>query len=154
MTTNIVATIPKEQMRSLFYLLNGKPDSQLKIFDFPIQVNKNDIINLHSRIHTKLETHDVSASIISVRLGYNDSSFNEFGTWEGFASYQWETDARVQEINLKWDFFLEIKNYSAPQRHVLVVRMTNDFKPSNFFQVLTSSNKEDFEDIDYLSLIG
>ena len=49
----VIAKIPKEQLKSLFYLFAGKPDSRIKVFNKPIFIERDDIIELNDCIDRK-----------------------------------------------------------------------------------------------------
>ncbi|WP_152412536.1 hypothetical protein [Xanthomonas phaseoli] len=44
---DLVARVPKEHLKSLFYLFSGKPDSRIKTFNDAIHISKQDILELH-----------------------------------------------------------------------------------------------------------
>ncbi|MDR4516973.1 MAG: hypothetical protein MRK00_06255 [Nitrosomonas sp.] len=39
----VVARVPKEQLKSLFYLFAGKPDSRIQVFESAVHLKPNDI---------------------------------------------------------------------------------------------------------------
>lgn len=148
---NFIAKLPKESLKNLFYLLVGKPDSQIKLFSTPIHLAKEDIFELNRCVTRKLETHSVEGIITTVKVGYDGSLINEFGTWIEFYNHHWEEPNKIEEIVLKWDFLINIEGFTAPQRHTLLFRVSRDFKAANILQLLASGNSEQFEQIDMIS---
>lgn len=148
---NVIAKLPKEQMKSLFYLFAGKPDSQIKVFQDPIHITPSDIVELNQNITEKLATHHIDTQVTTVQVGYKNAHIQEFGTWIEFESYRWNDSEAVEEVVIKWDFMVDIKQYQIPQRHTLLVRISSDIKPSKFLQLLSSGNSEDFEQMEMLT---
>lgn len=147
----IVSTLPKEQLKSLFYLFTAKPDSRTKVFNSAVFLERNDIVELNDCITRKLRTHNIDAQITSVNIGYSDSSISEFGTWTEFIDHHWQEPERIEEIAMKWDFMVNIQGYALPQRHTLLVRISSDMKPGKFLQMIAAGNSDDFEQMDILT---
>lgn len=148
---NVVARLPKEQLKSLFYLFAGKPDSRIKVFHKPLFIEVDDIIELNECITRKLTIHNIDAQITSLSVGYEGADIQEFGTWAEFCEHHWQTPDRVEEIVVKWDFMVAIKGYDAPQRHTLLVRISADMKPGKFMQMMVSGNSDEFDKVDVLT---
>jgi hypothetical protein len=146
----IIEALPKDQLRSLFYLFAAKPDSRIKIYSEPIHLELADIIELNDCISRKLKTHKIDASMTSVKVGYLDADVNEFGTWVEFAQHHWQEPERIEELVVKWDFLVNIEEYGAPQRHTLLYRVSNDVKPGKVLQMLISGNADEFENLDMI----
>lgn len=147
----LVAKLPKEHLRSLFYLFSGKPDSRIRVFTDPVHITPQDILELNQCITRKLNTHHIDAKITSVKVGFVDADISEFGTWEEFKSHHWQEPECVEELVIKWDFMVDIENYKVPQRHTLLVRISTDIKPGKVIQMLASGNPDDFDQMDMLA---
>jgi hypothetical protein len=147
----VVAKLPRDQLKSLFYLLNGKPDSRIKVFSRPIYLNKEDISELNDCVTRKLKTHRVDSQITTMSVGYKGSEIQEFGTWHEFEQHPWNEPECIEEIVIKWDFLVRLDQYELPQRHTLLVRISSDMKPGKFLQLIASGNSDDFEKIDVLT---
>ncbi|WP_150410032.1 hypothetical protein [Xanthomonas sontii] len=148
---DLVASVPKDHLRSLFYLFAGKPDSRIKIFSSPISVAPEDIVELNDCIVRKLSTHHIDLNVTSVKVGYSGSQFNEFSTWLEFESHRWQEPEKVEELVIKWDFLVNIRDYAAPQRHTLLLRISRDFKPSQIFHMLGAGNADELDKLDELA---
>lgn len=146
--SSLIATIPRKELRSLFYLFSAKPDSRIKVFISPVHLKRSDIIELNDCITRKLDTHSIVASTTSVKVGYVGAHISEFGTWEEFESHHWQEPELIEEIVVKWDFLVHINEFIAPQRHTLLVRISTDLKPGKVLQMLASSNSDEFDKID------
>lgn len=148
---NVIAEIPREQLKSLFYLFSGKPDSRIKVFSDPIHIKREDILELNNCVLRKLGIHSIDATMSSVKIGYVGQNLNEFGTWAEFEHHHWQEPERVEEIVLKWDFLVKVQEFAMPQRHTLLVRISSDLKPGKVLQMLASGNSDEFEQLDTLS---
>lgn len=147
----IVAKLPREQLKSLFYLFAGKPDSRIKVFHKPVFIERNDIVELNDCITRKLKTHNIDSQITSLTIGYIGSDIQEYGTWEEFTLHHWQDPECIEELVIKWDFMVSLESYEIPQRHTLMVRISSDMKPGKFFQMMVSGNSDDFDKVDVLS---
>lgn len=142
---SVTASLPRDQLRSMFYLFAGKPDSRIKVFEGALQLRPSDIVELNLCIVRKLRTHNIDASTTSVKIGYVGSEISEFGTWTEFEGHQWLEPERIEELVIKWDFLVNIQNYATPQRHTLLFRVSTDIKPGKFLQMISSGNADDFD---------
>lgn len=149
-SNQLIEAIPKDQLRSLFYLFAAKPDSRIKIYQEPIHLELVDIIELNECINRKLKTHKIDATMTTVKVGYLDADVNEFGTWVEFAQHHWQEPEQLEELVVKWDFLVNIDEYGAPQRHTLLYRVSNDVKPGKVLQMLFSGNADEFENLDMI----
>lgn len=148
---DLVAAVPKDQLRSLFYLFTGKPDSRIKIFNSPICVAPEDVIELNDCVVRKLATHHIDLNITSVKIGYDGSQFSEFSTWMEFSSHKWQEPETIEELVVKWDFLVNIQDYAAPQRHALLLRISRDIRPSQIFHMLGAGNADELDKIDEIA---
>lgn len=147
----LIAKMPKDQLRSLFYLFSGKPDSRIKVYSSPVHLTHADIVELNDCISRKLKTHSIDAQITSVKVGYDGSNISEFGTWAEFQGHHWQEAECVEEVVVKWDFLVKIDSYVVPQRHTLLVRISTDIKPGKIIQLLSSGNSDEFDQFDMFS---
>ena len=147
----LVAHVPHQDLKSLFYLFTGKPDSRVKTFERAIELSQQDIVDLNTMIVAKLQIHDINASVTNVKIGYEGSQFSEFGTWDEFCSHTFLELERIEEIILKWDFLVNIKSYKVPQRHTLLFRVARELKPSQVLHMLGAGNHDEIDKIDMMS---
>lgn len=148
---SLVAKLPKDQLRSLFYLFAGKPDSRIKVFEKPIYLKVEDIIELNDCITRKLETHNIAGQITTVTVGYKGADIQEFGSWAEFTAHHWQEPERIEEVVVKWDFMVNLPSYEVPQRHTLLLRVSSDMKPGKFLQMMAAGNSDDFDQFDMLT---
>lgn len=148
---DLTARVPKEQLKSLFYLFAGKPDSRIKTFKQPIQLRRQDLLELHQSISTKLATHNIDAVIGTVKIGYEGSQIGEFGTWAEFETHVFSEPERIEEVVVKWDFLVSVKEFVNPQRHTVLFRVSKELKPSQIFHMLGAGNHDELDQVDVMS---
>jgi len=148
---NITAAVPKDHLRSLFYLFTGKPDSRIKVFNSPVALKPSDLIELNDSVNAKLKTHNIDVNVTSAKIGYDASQFAEFGTWAEFEAHRWNEPEKIQEIVVKWDFLVNIRDYAAPQRHTLLLRISRDITPSQIFHMLGAGNADELDKIEEIA---
>jgi hypothetical protein len=149
---NQVAVIDETQMKqfqSLYYLIKGKRDTDIKLFTDFKQFEYSDIIELNSKIYKKLELHQLVTDIVNVTVGLNNKEIKSFGNWHEFLSTDWNISACTKYISLEWDFNLILPNqtHKVPQTHTVRVRIGNNLKPSEMIQVVFQGGEEhDFDE--------
>ncbi|MCI1123282.1 hypothetical protein [Stenotrophomonas maltophilia] len=148
---DITAAVPKDHLRSLFYLFTGKPDSRIKIFNSPVALQPSDLLELNSSVNEKLKTHHIDVNVTSAKIGYDASQFAEFSTWAEFEGHRWTESEKIQEIVVKWDFLVNMRDYAAPQRHTLLLRISRDIKPSQIFHMLGAGNADELDKLDEIA---
>lgn len=141
--TVIDETIIK-QFQSLYYLLKGKRDTDIKLFDDYKQFSRSDIFEINQRIYRKLELHDLVTDTVFATVGLDNKEIKTFGTWHEFYSTDWDISARTKYISLEWDFNLILPNqqHDIPQTHTLRIRIGNNLKPSEMIQVVFQGSEE------------
>ncbi|QHI69915.1 hypothetical protein [Tichowtungia aerotolerans] len=147
---DLVASIPKDEFKSWFYLLSGKPDSTVKFFSNPIIVGPSDIEDLNNAVQDKLRTHHVEGCITSITINYRNNTVKEFSTWAEFQTHNWKRPEVTETIFVKWDFMVDMPNFEVPQRHTMTLRIANEIKPAHVLNALfgggqTLNNWENLE---------
>src|SRR5688572_16467377 len=104
----IVARLPKESLKALFYLFAGKPDSVVKVFNKPVLIAPDDLAELNGRVQEKLQQHHIEAVIPSVSVRYDKNVIKEFGTWAEFESHRWTGPEVTEELAIRWDFMVKL----------------------------------------------
>ena len=64
-----MAKIPSlEDFKAMYYFMNAKPDTQIRLMQGKRKVSIDDIFRLNNEVIQKLQNHDVSGSITSCIL--------------------------------------------------------------------------------------
>jgi len=130
----------QDQLKSIFHLLVGKPDSTQKIFSRPIRVTLQSLIDLDGRVHEKLSAHQLNGMVASVDVAFDENTTIEFGTLSDFESHRWTTGKTTREIRMRWQFLMAIKGYEIPQQHALTIKLCSDARPIEILQALLSKH--------------
>ena len=144
---NQVAEIDESQIKqfqSLYYLIKGKRDTDIKLFTDNKKYKYDDIIELNSKIYAKLHLHELITDIVEVTVGLTNREVKSFGNWTEFKNTDWNISTQTKYISLLWDFNLILPNQShkIPQSHTLRVRIGNNLKPSEMIQVIFQGGED------------
>lgn len=145
----IVASVPKEAFKAMFYLFAGKPDSRIKLFKRKIKLLADDLQDLNANIRAKLALHNVDQIVSTCVLDYEGDDVVEFGTWAELQAYNWKTPNITSSVTLKWDFMIKLDEFAAPQRHTLTVRVASPMKPQEMLRIMVSGGLDDLGDMDH-----
>lgn len=134
-----------KQFKSLYYLIKGKRDTDIKLFTDFKQFSFSDIVELNDKIYTKLDLHERVTDMVNVTVGLDNKEIKSFGNWTEFRNTDWNISACTKYISLVWDFNLVLPNpinSRVPQTHTLRVRIGNNLKPSEMIQVVFQGGEE------------
>jgi len=151
-SNNEIAVIDENQInqfKSLYYLIKGKRDTDIKLFTDYKQFTYDDIIELNKKIYNKLMLHKLVTDIVNVTVGLDNKEIKSFGSWYEFTESDWNISACTKYITIEWDFNIILPNqtHEVPQTHTLRVRIGNSLRPSELIQVVFQGSEEhDFEE--------
>lgn len=155
--SEITATVSNNSFKTLFYLLAGKPDSKFKGFNKNVVLKKDDIIELNQSIVNKLtSTNRVYENLIvtNVEITYatnakNTSINGETFDIKSFIEHNFTEGSTIDSMIIKWDFMISLDQYTAPQRHTVMVRISTGLSSFNILQTLMSGNNDEISELDY-----
>jgi len=131
-----------DAMKSLYYWLNAKPDTQIKVFHESRRVSFTDIKNLNDKIQTKLNNHDTFTNITSINVIFEKGDIKSFGAWEEFLRTDWTVPQKTKSVAITWDINIKLPNYELPQRHTVKARIGSSIKPAELFQLVTNGDSD------------
>ena len=141
---SIVASVPKEAFKAMFYLFAGKPDSRSKTLNRKIQIDKQSILDLNSTITEKLKLHHIDQVVTSVVMNQKGKEAVEYGIWDTFESHDFKVPDTTESVLVKWDFLIKLDSYAAPQRHTLTVKVMKSPSPQDMLRrALTDQGDDD-----------
>jgi hypothetical protein len=145
-TDNEIAVNDKvvEQFKSIYYLLKGKRDTDIKLFQGYKQFKYSDILDLNKKIYKKLELHELVTDIVNVTIGLDNKEIKTFGNWNAFTLHDWKIPECTKYISIEWDFNILLPHQvqKIPQTHTLRVRLGNGLKPNEMIQVIFQGGEE------------
>lgn len=137
-----------KEISAILNMLNGKPDSTVRIFPKDIEVDIGSLYTLRDKIEEKLSQYNLTWSATSVSIKFNNNTFKEFKDWAEFSSLNKNSSHCIENITLKWDFYIKFEGYEVPQRHTIVVRISSGLKPEQILQMLLTGQLENIDSID------
>ncbi|MBC1215343.1 hypothetical protein GNE08_14065, partial [Trichormus variabilis ARAD] len=145
-TSGIVPQQPEtiislDDFKSLFYQLNAKPDTEIRLLPGKKTVELADISNINEQIQAKLRNHDVAASIGSINFILSNKKIKDYSTWAEFEREKWNTiNERIKTLTIHWDIAIKLPQYSLPQRHSIRLRIGSNIPPKDIFQLIFTSD--------------
>ncbi|KFC19239.1 hypothetical protein [Chryseobacterium sp. FH1] len=140
----IIDDVQLKQFQSLYYLIKGKRDTDIKLFTDIKQFSFQDILELNDKVYKVLELHKLVTDIVNVTIGFDNKEIKTFGNWHEFKNSDWNISSRTKYITLEWDFNLVLPNqyHQVPQTHTMRIRIGNNLKPSEMIQVVFQGDDE------------
>lgn len=148
----VTAQVHKDELRSLFHLLVGKPDSTLKVFAGPFELSLSSIEDLDRQLVAKLDNHSIETDTTSATASFTDKTIKEFASLPQFCSHKWTGAERTEELTLKWDFLVSVPNFKVPHRHTLTFRAGRGLNPGEALALMFSKQPEDHEKLELASM--
>ncbi|MGN0317988.1 MAG: hypothetical protein ACI4E1_08715 [Lachnospira sp.] len=150
---NEIAVAEEKQQLSIFksvyYQMNAKPDSMSKAYSRKIIIDKDDIVELNNRVCEKINlNYEDDGFITSVTVDLKDRRVIVFKCWEEFIQHPWVETSSIMSISIQWNFNIRIPGYDLPQRHNLVVKLTNGLRPEEMLNLIFSGKIEDFDEVE------
>lgn len=150
---NEIAVAEEKQQLSIFksvyYQMNAKPDSMSKAYSRKIIIDKDDIVELNNRVCEKINlNYEDDGFITSVTVDLKDRRVIVFKCWEEFIQHSWVETSSIMSISIQWNFNIRIPGYELPQRHNLVVKLTNGLRPEEMLNLIFSGKIEDFDEVE------
>jgi hypothetical protein len=139
----ITANIHRDDLKSFFHLLVGKPDSTLKALPGPYELSLESIETLDRQLTSKLKTHNLETDSTSVVIAFDDKTIKEFSSLNDFFAHNWTGGEKTDEITVKWDFLVSIPQFQVPQRHTLTFRAGHGPRPRDALAMMFSAQADD-----------
>lgn len=141
--TGLKKKIDLDQFKSIYYLLNAKPDSQIRLLKDDKKINIEDLIELNTSVISKLKTENLETSITTITVVFKGKKVNTYNNWLEFERTNWQISDQTLSISISWDINIKLPEYELPQRHTLKLRVGSPIRPNEIFQLLMSNDKDD-----------
>ena len=103
------SVIPLDEFKSLFYQLNAKPDTEIRLLTGKKKLELADIRSINEQISDKLRNHDLVSSIASINFVLSNKKIKDYFTWTEFERENWDTvNEKIRTINIKWDVAIKL----------------------------------------------
>ncbi len=140
-TESAGSLIQLSDLKSLFYQLNAKPDTEIRLLPRGKTVELSDIRSVNEQVGDKIRNYNVIAQISSITFILSNRKIKDFSTWAEFEREKWDTiNERVESLSITWDMQLKLPLYELPQRHSLKLRIGNAVPLKDMFQIAITSD--------------
>ncbi|AXY72692.1 hypothetical protein D3H65_01310 [Paraflavitalea soli] len=139
---NLPAQLDIETLKSVYYWLNAKPDTHMKVFGGARLVTYNDLLDINAKIQDKLQIHQLVANITTITVIFEKGEVKSFNAWEVFKNNHWEVPQKTESISINWDISIKLPNYKLPQKHTLKVRIGSSLRPNEVFHLIANGDDE------------
>lgn len=148
----VMAALDKNDLRSMFHLLVGKPDSTQQMFKRRVHVNVEAIHDLHGQMIEKLRNHRIEGMIATADVSFEDKTSLEFGSWAEFEQHRWTSPKVTREVRLRWEFLVTVDGYEVPQRHTVTVKLSPHLKPIEVMRAVLSKDPSEADSFEIESV--
>lgn len=133
--------IPLDEYKSLFYQLNAKLDTEIRLLHGKKNLELADIRSINEQISAKLRNHDLVADIASINFVLSNRKIKDYAIWAEFERENWDTvNEKVLTLTIKWDIAIKLPQYKLPQRHSLKIRIGTEIPPKDIIQLILTSD--------------
>ena len=130
-----------DDFKAVFYQLNAKPDSDIRLLPHGKIVEIADIRSINDQVGSKIRNHNVIAEITSINFVLSNRKLKDFSTWAEFEREQWDTiNDKIESISINWDMSIKLPQYALPQRHSMKLRIGNAIPLRDMFQLVLTSD--------------
>ncbi len=135
------SNISLDDFKSIYYQLNAKPDTEIRLLRGKKNVSLADIRSINEQILEKLRNHEVITNEASINFILSNRSIKDYAAWAEFERENWDTvNESVQTLSINWDVTIKLPQYELPQRHSVKVRVGSELPPKDLFQILLTSD--------------
>lgn len=144
-----IPDISRKDLKSIFYILSGMPDSTLKVFDKAFILRFDDLIELNQKIGEKLEHYQTDAVKLTVDVSFDGGLSKHFNNLADMKAAVATCPEKTEAITLRWDFLVALPIYPVPQRHTVTVRAATAMKPAQMLRYALSRDPEEDDKLEY-----
>jgi hypothetical protein len=128
-------SISLDDFKSIFYQLNAKPDTEIRLLRGKKNLELADITSINERISAKLSNHDVTADIASINFVLSNRKIKDYFTWAEFERENWET---VEIIRYSSPIILLLVSYQYSDYWLPAIGIEEKISPKNLEALLIS----------------
>lgn len=140
--------IALKDVKALFYNTVTTADHTDKVYNRDVVVGVEDILLLNERVIEKLRQYREAGFAVSISIKYENNKEIQLSRWDDFKSYTNYEDSPISSIVLKWDFNAVFEGYQFPQKHTLMVKISNGMRPEEMLNIIFSGGIENFNEFD------
>ncbi len=134
--------------KAVYQAMTAKNDCKSKIFSKSVKIELRDIYDLNARITEKLSNYNILGFTISATASFKGKQTIEFSSWNEFENHKWIESNALTAITVIWEFNVLLPNYEIPQKHLLVVKMTDGLRPEEMLNIVFAGKLENIDEIE------
>lgn len=134
--------------KSVYQAMTAKNDCKSKIFPKRVKIKLDDIYELNDRITDKLRNYNIIGFTTSITASFRGKQTVEFSSWREFENHKWNESNALTALTIIWEFNVLLPNYEVPQRHLLVVKMTDGLRPEEMLNIVFAGKLENIDEIE------
>lgn len=136
------------EYKSAFYQFLAKPDSITKVYNKTAVIDLHDIYELNGRICSKFGQFKEAGFIIQANVKFADGKTKSFSNWTSFTSHEWYEGESINNIVITWEFNAYFPDLQVPERHTLMVKLSNGLRPEEMLNLVFTGKIEEIEEMD------
>lgn len=136
------------EYKAAFYQLLAKPDSITKVFNRNVIIDMDDIDDLNDRICKKFEHYQEAGFLIQTSIKFSDGKTKAFPSWRSLADHKWYESECINNIVITWEFNAIFPGLQIPERHTLMVKLSNGLRPEEMINLVFTGKIEEIEEMD------
>ena len=130
-----------DDLKTLFYLYNAKPDTEIRLLKDVKIVNLADITSLEEQVTDKLGNHTIVGKKVEISFILSNKKVKEFSTWAEFERAKWDTiNEKIEALSISWNILIQLQQYKSPQPHSMKLKIGNSILPKDIFQLMLTSD--------------
>lgn len=134
--------------KSIYQAMTAKHDCKTRMFFKEICITKEDIFELNDAVVEKLKTYQDAGFTITPSVSFEGKRLIEFSSWSEFCKHRWDESHAITSITIVWEFNAILPKIAVPQRHALVVKISDGLKPEEMLNLVISGKLENLHDIE------
>lgn len=132
-----------KNFKAVYYLMNAKPDTEIKLFKGKKIISLENIITLNNYLEEKLANHEIEVRSLVINVVLKKGTIISFENFEEFKKFDWNRkEEETESILIKKDFFIKLPNYTFPQRHTVKIKMGGSLNAADTFTLLLKDEEE------------
>lgn len=134
--------------KAVYQAMTAKNDCRSKIFPRNVRVKLDDIYDLNNRIVEKLRNYNLLGFSTSITANFKGRQTIDFSSWNEFENHKWNESEAVLALTIVWEFNVLLPQYELPQKHLLVVKLTDGLRPEEMLNIVFAGKLENMDEIE------
>lgn len=136
------------EYKAAFYQLLAKTDSITKVFNRDAIIEMDDIYDLNDRVCKKFEHYGEAGFLIQTNIKFSDGKTKVFPNWDSLSRHTWHESESINNIVITWEFNAIFPGMQVPERHALMVKLSNGLRPEEMINLVFTGKIEEIEEMD------